>query len=115
MPDRQWPRGEGVRAADDRRPASDGMTGPLRRALGSTDRVSRALEQGDVARVRPDAVRVARKRPNRSASLGAPTSRRVQEAVTSGILLLASVVSVLTTIGIVAVLLYEATSFFDHV
>lgn len=48
-------------------------------------------------------------------SLRAPTRRRVQEMLISGTLFLASAISVLTTIGIIAVLLYESAGFFDDV
>ncbi|MQA90631.1 MAG: phosphate ABC transporter permease subunit PstC [Gemmatimonas sp.] len=48
-------------------------------------------------------------------SLRAPLRRRVQESLIAGILFLGSAVSVLTTIGIVAVLFVEASSFFVEV
>jgi|GEM_PF-39529 len=47
--------------------------------------------------------------------LQGPPRRRRQEALISGILFVASAVSVLTTVGIVAVLLFEAASFFADV
>ncbi len=53
--------------------------------------------------------------PGASRPLTAPRNRRIQESLVSGVLLVASAVSVLTTIGIVAVLLYEASSFFREV
>src|SRR5690606_10533894 len=48
-------------------------------------------------------------------SLRAPTRRRVQESIIGGILYVASALSVLTTIGIIAVLLWEASAFFREV
>jgi phosphate transport system permease protein len=48
-------------------------------------------------------------------TLRAPTRRLVQERLIGSLLFLASAVSVLTTIGIIAVLLYEASSFFAEV
>lgn len=48
-------------------------------------------------------------------SLSSPTRRRVQESVIGAVLFLATGVSVLTTLGIIGVLLYEASSFFRHV
>lgn len=47
--------------------------------------------------------------------LRGPRSRRIQEGLVTTMLFLASAVSVLTTVGIVAVLVYEATGFFKHV
>jgi phosphate transport system permease protein len=47
--------------------------------------------------------------------LRTPRRRRLQERAIGGVLFLASAVSVLTTFGIVAVLLYEASSFFRAV
>ena len=59
----------------------------------------------------------SRSRPTNGGArpLSAPRKRRIQESLISGVLLVASAVSVLTTIGIVAVLLYEASSFFREV
>jgi phosphate transport system permease protein len=48
-------------------------------------------------------------------SLKAPARRRIQEAMIGGLLFLASAISVLTTIGIIGVLVYEARSFFSDV
>lgn len=48
-------------------------------------------------------------------SLRAPSRRRIQENVISGILFVASAISVLTTIGIIGVLLYESVGFFRQV
>lgn len=48
-------------------------------------------------------------------SLRTPFHRRAQEMAISGVLFLASAISVLTTIGIIGVLLYESTAFFDDV
>jgi phosphate transport system permease protein len=56
-----------------------------------------------------------RQTPHPPTSLRAPTRRRVQESLIGGVLFLGSAVSVLTTIGIVAVLLYESASFFREV
>jgi phosphate transport system permease protein len=47
--------------------------------------------------------------------LQGPPRRRRQEALVGGALFLASAISVLTTVGIVAVLLYEAAAFFAEV
>lgn len=48
-------------------------------------------------------------------SLRAPRGRQLQERAISGVLFLATAVSVLTTVGIVAVLVYEAAAFFAEV
>jgi len=48
-------------------------------------------------------------------SLRAPAGRRIAEAAIGGILFLAAAVSVLTTLGIIGVLLYEASGFFARV
>ena len=59
----------------------------------------------------PDAEQTVRLPPD----LSTPLRRRLQERAIGGILFLASAVSVLTTFGIVAVLLIEAASFFEEV
>jgi len=48
-------------------------------------------------------------------SLRAPRRRRLQEKAISTILFMASAISVLTTLGIIGVLVYEASSFFNVV
>jgi phosphate transport system permease protein len=50
-----------------------------------------------------------------SPSLRAPTARRVKEQLIGVLLFLAAAVSVATTVGIVGVLVVEATGFFAHV
>lgn len=49
------------------------------------------------------------------ASLRAPRSRRIQEQLIGGVLFMASAVSVLTTVGIIVVLLLEAGRFFAEI
>jgi phosphate transport system permease protein len=53
--------------------------------------------------------------PRPPLSLRAPARRQLQEAVIGGILFLATAVSVLTTVGIIGVLVYEASTFFANV
>jgi phosphate transport system permease protein len=53
--------------------------------------------------------------PRAPLSLRAPAARRIQETLIGAILFLASAVSVLTTIGIIGVLVVEASTFFDNV
>lgn len=48
-------------------------------------------------------------------SLAAPFQRRIKEQLIGGTLFVASAISILTTIGIIVVLLYESTSFFSDV
>lgn len=97
-------------------PAPD-PTPPLHPAEGAADRAAGALPQSP-APAAPgseglllqgaDGIHLPH-------SLRAPTRRRVQEAAISGVLFLASAISVLTTVGIIGVLLYESSGFFSDV
>jgi phosphate transport system permease protein len=83
----------------------------VRRPLAPT---SRPLPQ--FPEVGPGTIAVpppARVRP--PLSLRAPTSRRAKESAIGGILFLATAVSVLTTVGIIGVLVVEASTFFRNV
>lgn len=76
---------------------------------------SAGTRAGKVAPVPPTRPRSTRLMARPPSSLRAPRRRRIQESLISGVLFLGSAVSVLTTIGIVAVLLFEASSFFRDV
>ncbi len=70
-----------------------------------------------VRRPKPDLQAGTRRAPAAVAppTLSGPASRRLKERAIAGVLFLAAAVSILTTVGIVVVLLVEASTFFDAV
>jgi hypothetical protein len=88
------------------------------------ERTPGAMRRPEVPGTRETVAGASRPDPNSSArpnrppgppSLRAPTRRKVQETLISVLFFMATAISVLTTIGIVGVLLVEASSFFAEV
>ncbi len=78
--------------------------------------VSPREEVGEAGRAAdPETPPPHRRVPDRPVSLAAPRRRKLQENAIAGVLFLASAFSVLTTVGIVVVLVYEASGFFAEV
>jgi phosphate transport system permease protein len=119
MDDREWRRAERLM-----RPGGEPDGGPASEEVAAgtdarvaPDQLGRALPQSPATPAAayggPDELHEEVVRP--PLSLRAPRSRRIQESAISAVLFLASAVSILTTIGIVAVLIFESSGFFSEV